>query len=63
MDWKPELVVVLVSYVDRAKHFYSEQVGCRSLLSLHWGAMRVPSRPKCLAWGKTGPRCNAKPLR
>jgi catechol 2,3-dioxygenase-like lactoylglutathione lyase family enzyme len=27
MDWKLELVVVPVSDVDRAKHFYSEQVG------------------------------------
>src|SRR5438105_10671195 len=27
MDWKLEVVVVPVSDVDRAKHFYSEQVG------------------------------------
>jgi predicted enzyme related to lactoylglutathione lyase len=27
MDWKLELVVVPVTDVDRAKHFYSEQVG------------------------------------
>jgi predicted enzyme related to lactoylglutathione lyase len=27
MDWKLELVFVPVSDVDRAKHFYSEQVG------------------------------------
>ena len=27
MDWKLELVVVPVSDVDRAKRFYSEQVG------------------------------------
>jgi catechol 2,3-dioxygenase-like lactoylglutathione lyase family enzyme len=27
MDWKLELVAVPVSDVDRAKHFYSEQVG------------------------------------
>lgn len=27
MDWKLELVVVPVADVDRAKHFYSEQVG------------------------------------
>ena len=27
MDWKIEVVVVPVSDVDRAKHFYSEQVG------------------------------------
>ena len=27
MEWKLELVVVPVSDVDRAKHFYSEQVG------------------------------------
>jgi len=27
MDWKLELVVVPVSNVDRAKHFYNEQVG------------------------------------
>src|SRR5687768_234811 len=27
MDWKLELVVVPVSDVDRAKHFYGEQVG------------------------------------
>ena len=27
MDWKLEVVVVPVSDVDRAKHFYAEQVG------------------------------------
>ncbi|HKP38761.1 MAG TPA: VOC family protein [Pyrinomonadaceae bacterium] len=27
MDWKLEVIVVPVSDVDRAKHFYSEQVG------------------------------------
>jgi catechol 2,3-dioxygenase-like lactoylglutathione lyase family enzyme len=27
MDWKLEVVVLPVSDVDRAKHFYSEQVG------------------------------------
>jgi catechol 2,3-dioxygenase-like lactoylglutathione lyase family enzyme len=27
MDWKIEVVVIPVSDVDRAKHFYSEQVG------------------------------------
>jgi catechol 2,3-dioxygenase-like lactoylglutathione lyase family enzyme len=27
MDWKLELVVIPVTDVDRAKHFYSEQVG------------------------------------
>ncbi len=27
MDWKLEVVVVPVSDVDRAKHFYSEQLG------------------------------------
>lgn len=27
MDWKLEVVVVPVTDVDRAKHFYSEQVG------------------------------------
>ena len=27
MDWKLEVVVVPVSDVDRAKQFYSEQVG------------------------------------
>ena len=27
MDWKLEVVVVPVANVDRAKHFYSEQVG------------------------------------
>lgn len=27
MDWKLELVVIPVSDVDRAKHFYSEQLG------------------------------------
>lgn len=27
MDWKLEVVVVPVAEVDRAKHFYSEQVG------------------------------------
>ncbi len=27
MDWKLELVVVPVSDVDRAKHFYAEQLG------------------------------------
>jgi len=27
MDWKLEVVVVPVSDVDRAKRFYSEQVG------------------------------------
>ncbi|GAB4580986.1 MAG: glyoxalase [Anaerolineales bacterium] len=27
MDWKLELVIVPVSDVDRARHFYSEQVG------------------------------------
>jgi catechol 2,3-dioxygenase-like lactoylglutathione lyase family enzyme len=27
MDWKIEVVVVPVSDVDRAKHFYSEQLG------------------------------------
>ena len=27
MDWKLEVVVIPVSDVDRAKHFYSEQVG------------------------------------
>jgi catechol 2,3-dioxygenase-like lactoylglutathione lyase family enzyme len=27
MDWKLEVVVVPVSEVDRAKHFYAEQVG------------------------------------
>jgi len=27
MDWKLEVVIVPVSDVDRAKHFYSEQVG------------------------------------
>jgi catechol 2,3-dioxygenase-like lactoylglutathione lyase family enzyme len=27
MDWKLEVVVVPVSDVDRAKHFYNEQVG------------------------------------
>jgi catechol 2,3-dioxygenase-like lactoylglutathione lyase family enzyme len=27
MDWKLELVVVPVTDVDRAKHFYNEQVG------------------------------------
>src|SRR5680860_924553 len=27
VDWKLELVVVPVADVDRAKHFYSEQVG------------------------------------
>jgi catechol 2,3-dioxygenase-like lactoylglutathione lyase family enzyme len=27
MDWKLEVVVVPVSDVDRAKHFYSQQVG------------------------------------
>jgi predicted enzyme related to lactoylglutathione lyase len=27
MDWKLELVAVPVTDVDRAKHFYSEQVG------------------------------------
>ena len=27
MDWKLELVVVPVSDVDRAKHFYAEQIG------------------------------------
>ncbi|MDQ3549531.1 MAG: VOC family protein [Chloroflexota bacterium] len=27
MEWKLELVVVPVSDIDRAKHFYSEQVG------------------------------------
>ena len=27
MDWKLELVMVPVSDIDRAKHFYSEQVG------------------------------------
>lgn len=27
MDWKLEVVVVPVADVDRAKHFYSEQVG------------------------------------
>ncbi|MBO3748588.1 VOC family protein [Streptosporangiaceae bacterium NEAU-GS5] len=27
MDWKLELVMIPVSDVDRAKHFYSEQVG------------------------------------
>lgn len=29
MDWKLEVVVVPVSDVDRAKHFYGEQVGFR----------------------------------
>lgn len=27
MEWKLEVVVVPVSDVDRAKHFYSDQVG------------------------------------
>ena len=27
MDWKLEVVQVPVTDVDRAKHFYSEQVG------------------------------------
>lgn len=27
MDWKPEVVVIPVADVDRAKRFYSEQAG------------------------------------
>ncbi len=41
MDWKLEVVVVPVSDVDRAKHFYSEQVGFNVDVDHQSGAMRV----------------------
>ncbi len=37
MDWKLEVVVIPVSDVDRAKQFYSEQVGfTRSTSTIGW---------------------------
>lgn len=41
MDWKLEVIVVPVSDVDRAKHFYSEQVGFIVDVDSVRGPMRV----------------------
>jgi predicted enzyme related to lactoylglutathione lyase len=41
MDWKLEVVVVPVSDVDRAKRFYSEQVGFPVDVDHDMGAQRV----------------------
>ena len=41
MDWKLEVVVVPVSDVDRAKHFYSEQCGFVVDVDSTMGDMRV----------------------
>ena len=41
MDWKLEVVVVPVSDVDRAKHFYSEQVGFVVDVDRTMGPIRV----------------------
>ena|SRR5579872_1913715 len=37
MDWKIEVVVVPVSDLDRAKHFYAEQVGFNVDVDQHTG--------------------------
>ena len=44
MDWKLEVVVVPVSDVDRAKHFYSEQVGFNVDTDMQMGE-HLPCRP------------------
>jgi extradiol dioxygenase family protein len=36
MDWKLEVVVIPVSDVDRAKQFYSEQLGSTSTSTTGW---------------------------
>lgn len=41
MDWKLELVVVPVTDVDRAKHFYSEQLGFDVDVDHDAGAFRI----------------------
>jgi catechol 2,3-dioxygenase-like lactoylglutathione lyase family enzyme len=41
MDWKIELVVVPVSDVDRAKHFYADQLGFHVDVDTTRGEMRI----------------------
>ena len=44
MDWKLEVVVVPVSDVDRAKHFYAEQVGFQVDVDRQCGSRVVHTR-------------------
>jgi len=41
MDWKIELVVVPVTDVDRAKHFYAEQLGFNVDVDHDTGSFRI----------------------